>query len=185
MRTFTAPPNLELIGVMASTFINNMQNDLTRPIIKQYGMENLDPNTWYPASIFMDTMNQLVKTGTNFSSAFVAIGMEIGKTLPIPPELQNATLGEILTAVWDAGYKAVHRNHHDNIGSIKVEKVSDKHYKTIHDHLYPDDFSYGIAYGFCKRFLPQGVHFKVYYDPNLPQRDNHNADITVIHIQWE
>ncbi|HRF98075.1 MAG TPA: hypothetical protein PLZ51_22870 [Aggregatilineales bacterium] len=185
MKKFTAPPNVELAGFMAMTFIHNLQNKDTLPIFEKYGFSDIDPNKWYSASQLMDAMNEMVATGKNYSSAFVAIGMEIGKTLPMPPELANPTLGDVLTLVWDMGYKSVHRNHDGNIGSIQTEKINDKHYTTIHDHLYPDDFSYGIAYGFAKRFLPEGTHFTVYYDSELPQRDMDDADTTVLHIKWE
>jgi hypothetical protein len=185
MKKFTAPPNVELAGYMAMSFINNLQSEETRHIIEKHGLGHIDPNAWYPAMQLMDAMNEMVATGQNFSSAFVAIGMGIAKALPMPPEMPNPTLGEVLMHVWDTGYLSVHRNHNNDIGHIKTEKVDEKHYITTHDHLYPDDFSYGIAYGFAKRFLPEGVPFKVYYDPDLPQRDEDDADVTVIHVKWE
>jgi hypothetical protein len=185
MRKLTAPPDVEIIGLMANAYIHNLQNKDTLPIFEKYGMTDIDLNTWYPANQFMDALNEMVASGKNYSSAFVAIGMEIGKTLPMPPELANPTLGDVLTLVWDAGYKAVHRNHDGNIGGVATEKINDKHYKTIHTHLYFDDMSYGIAYAFAKRFLPEGTHFTVYYDPDLPQRDMDDAETTVLHIKWE
>ncbi|GAB4512243.1 MAG: hypothetical protein OHK0046_11480 [Anaerolineae bacterium] len=181
MRKFTSPPGLELAGYMTMTFVNNLQSVETTPVLARHGLANLDPNGWYPASKFMDALNELTHHD-NRSANFVAIGLEVGKATPFPPDvrtLEDALLG------WDKAYKSVHRNHHNDIGSVKLQKVSPSHFKTIHDHLYPDDFSYGIIYGFAQRFLPQSVFFKVYYDLDLPRRDIDNADQTVIHIEWD
>lgn len=183
MRTFSAPADLELHGTICLAFINNLQSDRLVPILEKHGLDHIDPTAWYSANEFMQTLNDLVKVG-DFSSSFTAIGMEVGRIVDMPLQTSNPTLEDALHA-WDLAYKGSHRNHHDSIGSVEVEVVNKKHYKTIHTHLYPDDFSYGIMYGFAKRFLPAGTEFSIYYDPNLPQRDHDLAPSTVIHIDWE
>jgi hypothetical protein len=52
--------------------------------------------------------------------------------------------------------------------------------------VYPDDMSYGILYGYARRFLPPGTKFKVYYDPDVLPRDQGGSEnYTIIHISWE
>jgi hypothetical protein len=182
MRHLTAPADLELLGAMTTVFVNNLQGMETAPVFQKYGLVNLDPQQWYPAYKFMDAMNELAVHG-NISSNMLAIGMEVGKITPLPPEMSNPTLGEVLM-MWNDLYHAVHRGHKGNIGKIVCEKVSDSHYTTSHTDLYPDDFSYGIVYGFARRFLPHGSRFRVYYENEAKRRDLGTADITVIHVQW-
>lgn len=180
MPKYSAPPEVELSGITAISFVANIQRDETIPILARHGLADIDPNSWYPAHKFMDALSDLSELG-NMSSNFVAIGMEVAKLTPFPEHVK--TLEDVLLA-WDDAYKTVHRNHHNNIGSVKLEKLGDTHFITIHDHLYPDDFSYGIVYGFANRFLPAGTDFRVSYDPDLPQRDRDGAKTTVIHISW-
>jgi hypothetical protein len=184
MRHFTAPPTIEVAGYMTGVFVDNLQSHETLPVFEKYGLINLDPASWYPTAKFMDAMNEIVNGG-NLTSNFVAIGMEVGKTVPLPPEMPNPTLGEVLQ-IWEGMYYAVHRGHKNgDMGHIAVEKVSPTHYSITLTDLYPDDFSYGIIYGYARRFLPHGTAFKVFYDTERPNRDQHGADSTVIHVSWE
>jgi hypothetical protein len=183
MRNLTAPANVELIGFMTMAFISNLQSSETLPVFQKHGLGSVEPDGWYRATTFMDAMNELAEH-ENLSSNLIAIGMQVGKTVPVPPDDPNPTL-EIMLYGWDEAYSSLHRNHNGNIGSIVAEKVTDKHYKTTHTHLYPDDMSYGIAYAYARRFLPKGASFKVYYEPNVRRLDEGGGKSTIIHINWE
>lgn len=180
MRQFSCPPSVEFIGQNVRAFIENLQEIEVKPIVAKYGFENVDPNSWYPANKWMDAMNEMAKN-PNFSSNMVAIGMKIGEIVPMPPTMPNPTLGEVLMA-WDGIYQFIHRG--GDAGKIVCEKVDDKHFKTTHTDLYPDDFTYGIVYAYSRRFLPRGSHFKVFYDPQVTPRDQ-GGDVTIIHVQWD
>lgn len=182
MRILTAPANVELIGFMTMAFISNLQSSETLPVFQKHGLGSVEPYNWYSATTFMDALNELAEHD-NLSSNLIAIGMEVGKNVPVPPDNPNPTLEEMLYG-WDVAYTSLHRNHHDNIGGIAVEKVAEKHYKTIHTHLYPDDMSYGIAYGYARRFLPKGTSFNVFYEPNVPRLDEGDGKNTIIHVKW-
>lgn len=181
MRKFTCPPTLELLGQNIIAWVNNIQGDETQPIMQKRGLLNLDADKWYPAQQFMEAFNDMAEH-PNLVSNMVAIGMEIGRIVPLPPQLENPTLGDVLMA-WNDMYQYIHRN--GDAGQITCEKVTDTHYKVTLTDLYPDNFSYGIMYGYARRFLPQDVSFTVYYDPDLPQRDEEDADKTVIHLEWQ
>jgi hypothetical protein len=180
MRHFTCAPEIEFIGQNLRAFTDNLQGDEVGPIVAKYGLANADPNGWYKARPWMDAMNELAQH-PNFSSNMVAIGMKIGEIVPMPPTLPNPTLGEVLQA-WDGIYQYIHRG--GDVGKIVCTKIDDKHYTTTHTDLYPDDFSYGIVYGYARRFLPRGARFKVHYDEEVKPRD-HGGPITIIHVRWE
>ncbi|MEP7284317.1 MAG: hypothetical protein ABI947_00955, partial [Chloroflexota bacterium] len=68
--------------------------------------------------------------------------------------------------------------------SLSLFPIADKvYYKSVHQHVYPDDLTYGVAYGLAKRWLPQGTRFKVYYDEAVPSLDR-GGSVTTIHIEW-
>jgi hypothetical protein len=161
--------------------VDNLQGSETEPVVKKYGLADFEVNGWYPASQFMAALNELT-TQPNASSNMVAIGLAIGKIVPVPPGLENPTLEQILTH-WNGMYQYIHRN--GDVGTITCEKVTDKHFKTIHTDLYPDDFSYGIVYSYARRFLPPGTSFKVYFDTDVKRRDDGGEGATVIHVSWE
>ncbi len=180
MRQLTCPPNLEVMGQNIRAFVENLQGDDTTPIVQKYGLANVDPNGWYPAHDLIEALNEIA-ANPNSSANMVAIGMVIGKIVPMPPGLENPSLGQVLM-IWNDLYQFIHRN--GDPGAILCEQVNEKHYKTIHSDLYPDDFSYGIVYGYGRRFLPPGTQYKVFYDPEATPRDA-GGDVTIIHVSWE
>ena len=182
MRKLFAPPTLEISGIFTRAFVDNLQTDETRPIFKRYGLEDTDANEWYPTPPFMEAMNELAGL-QNLSSNMVAIGMEIGARFPLA-EGHNPTLADGLMG-WNAVYHGAHRGYDGDIGDITAVKVTDNHYRTIHTHLYPDDFVYGVGYTLARRYSPPGHQFKVYYDPDLPSRDVDGSETTTIHFTWD
>jgi hypothetical protein len=181
MCKLTCSPTVEVLGANLNAFFDNLQSDETTPIVRKYGVENPILDKWYPEQSVLGAINELSAL-PNFTFNFVAIGMEIGRICPMPPDLKDPSLGEVLMA-WNGIYQYLHRN--GDVGAIRCEKVNDKHYKTIHTDMYPDDFSYGIVYGYAKRFLPPGTRFKVFYDPEITPRDRGGTDTTVIHVSRE
>jgi len=106
--------------------------------------------------------------------------MEIGRNSPVP-DGTNPTLPEVLAFWNDVLYQPLFRN--GDPGSISCEKIDATHYVSVHKHIWPDDFSYGIAYGFARRFLPPKTSFRVSYDPNFPRMDD-GGQSTRILIEW-
>jgi hypothetical protein len=181
MRKLTCSPTIELIGMYMSAYISNLQSIETVPVMEKYGLADVKPHEWYPTHKWLDALNELAQH-PNISQNTLAIGMEIGKLVPIPPGMENPTLEQMLVGLDDA-YQAAHRN--GDIGKLACEKVSDKHHKIICTDLYPDDLTYGIVYTFARRFLPPRTAFKVYYDEKITPRDQGGNGPTVIHVSWE
>lgn len=181
MRKFSAPASAEVLGQNIRAWAENLAGQDTTPIMQKYGLVDVDPHGWYSVQTLMDAMNEIVAS-PNYSSNMVAIGMAIARIIPMPPHMPNPTLDEVLM-IWNDLYQYLHRN--GDVGSIRCDKTSDKHYRITFTDLYPDDFSYGILYGYAQRFLPAGSDFKVAYDPAIPARDYGGQGATVIHIQWK
>jgi hypothetical protein len=182
MRHLTAPKGLEIMGSMSNTFVENLQSAETRPIFEKYDLVDMDPFAFFQAQRFLDAVNELGQRA-NLSANLIAIGMEVGKMMPTPEGKPNPTLEDMFRA-WNGTYQGMHRNHHNDIGGMQVEKISDRHIKMTHTHIYPDDLIYGMTYAYCRRFLPKGTAFKVYYEPDMPRMDEGEGDKTVLHISW-
>jgi hypothetical protein len=179
MRILTCDPQTEIIGQTVLSFVDNVQADEIQPYLVKYGLEHIQPELWYPAKKQLDMMNDMARE-VNLSSNLVAIGMAIVEKMLLPPEMETAPLANILLG-WDGLYHMQHRG--GEIGYVKTERISDTHYTTTHRHIYPDDMTYGLAYGMARRWLPSTTRFTVKYDENIPNRDN-GGDVTVIHVEW-
>lgn len=181
MRHFTCSPDVKLLGYYVNAFVDNAQGDEMRPIMAKFGLVDLDPMGVYPALKWQEAMNEVARN-PNLTSNFVAIGMKIGEIIPVPEEIGEPTFEKMIVE-WGHAYDVAHPG--GGAGAIVAEKIDDKHWRTIHTDLYPDDFMYGIQYTLGKRFLPKGTRMKVFYDDTITPRDNGGTGDTVIHTKWE
>src|SRR5688572_26603129 len=150
MRKLTCPPTAQLLGMYLSAYISNLQSMETRPVVEKYGLMNLDPQGWYPTHKWLDALNEL-SDQPNLSPNTLAIGMEIGKLVPVPSDMENPTLEQMLMGL-DFAYQSAHRN--GDVGKFVCEMLGEKHYRIACTDLYPDDLTYGLLYSFARRFLP-------------------------------
>lgn len=181
MRTLTCAPDVEVIGAAMLAIINNSESANIFPLLESHGLTEIDPEAWYPAQKWLTVMNEMARN-PNMTSNFVAIGMSVSERIILPPHLQEATLPDILDN-WDTLY---HMQHHgDDIGYKIIERTSETSYRITVRDLYPDDFIYGLAYGFCRRFLPAGTEFHVQYESPELRRDFGDAEETVYLIDWQ
>lgn len=181
MRYLTCDPNVEVIGASMLSIVENMRADEIRPLLEKHNLTTIEPDKWYPAQDWLSAMNEIAQH-PDTTPNFVAIGMEVATNIILPPDLDSPTLPQMLE-MWDALYHMQHRG--GDIGYVKTEKLGEKHYRTTHVHLYPDDFTYGIAYGWCRRFLPPGTRFTVKYENINRRLDMGNGDETVILVEWK
>lgn len=174
------PPEAEVIGQVMLSYIDNIQADEIHPLLEKYGVANVKPDEWYRVKPWLDVINDLSKE-PNFTTNMVAVGLKVAEYALMPPEMKDVTLEMILMG-WNDHFYTNHRN--GDLGSIVTEKISDKHFRMTHCHIYPDDLSYGLAYGFARIMLPKGATFKVWYaDPE--NRLDAGGEETVMHVEWE
>lgn len=163
-----------------SGIIENIRSEELEPLLKKHGLMEIDKEAWYPAEKWIAVMNDMADDPA-LESNYVAIGMKVAENVVMPPPLQGAPLGKILE-MWDVIYKKQHKG--DNIGGKNIEKLSDTKYRAVLNDLYPDDLSYGVAYGWCRRFLPQGTRFIVKYEDIDNRRDTTGTETTTLLIEW-
>jgi len=136
---------------------------------------------WYLMEPFLNLLNELSEM-SNQTPNLVAIGMAVAETAYMPPEMGDPTFENVLMH-WDEHYQSNHRA--GDIGYKVVEKLEHNLYTaTIVGGLYPDDFEYGVLYGFARRFLPEGSYFTIQYDESVPRMDQ-GGEKTVYVIEYE
>jgi hypothetical protein len=148
------------------------------PVLDKHNLTRIDPDRWYPLQQWLDILSELSEQ-SNAMFNMVAIGTAVSETAVLPPGADQLSLEDILFAINDV-YQMQHRGH---VGSVRTEKVADKHIRLIVRVPYPDDLEYGTAYGFARRFLPKGTPFTVKYDEGT-QRHDEGGDSTIIHVTW-
>ncbi len=173
-------PNTEIIGYNVLSFIQNVQAEEIKPILAQSGLDQIEPEAWYPQQKWLDVLTTLSGRSSAMFN-FVAIGTAIAETAFLPPEVERMSFEQVIFAINDF-YQMQHRN--GDAGEIKVDKAAENHI-ILHVRVpYPDDLEYGTAYGFARRFLPPKTHFTVRYDEDCV-RCEQGGEETVIHIAWK
>jgi len=174
-------PGTEVIGTAMLSYIDNVRQDMIRPLLEQHNLVDIEPDKWYPLTPWLHVINEMSKRRT-FEEVMVAVGMQIAEYGFTPEELKLVNLEAWLEG-WNQQFLANHRN--GEVGEIITEKIADKHYRTIHRHVYPDALNYGLAYAFSKKLLPPGTHFVVKYEDIFHRLDYGDADETVIIVKWD
>ncbi|MBZ0308307.1 MAG: hypothetical protein K8I82_19740 [Anaerolineae bacterium] len=174
-------PETEIIGQVLAAYVDDLRSESRGTVLDVYQVSEINPQAWYPAMPWLDYLYSLASQ-TGFSTMMVAVGLKVAETARMPPEMRGISLGEILM-MWNTHYHANHR--YGEIGEIFTEKVNEKYYRTIHNHLYPDDMNYGIAYGFARVFSPAGTRVSVWYENPDHRLDKGGGDETIISVRWE
>lgn len=176
-------PDAEVLGQNVLAFVECTNSDNIRPFLERHGLDEIDPERWYPMQDFLDVLNDMEnEVGGAAALDFVSIGLQLIETAVFPPEVDELSLEEIMLG-WNESYQLNNRGAH--IGDFDTELVVDKHLKITTRIPYPDDYNYGVFYGAAKRWLPENTPFTVYYDEEAPRRDIDGSQSTIVHIEWE
>ncbi len=184
MPTYQAfDPNTELVGRTALSMTSNIMQDEYIDILKRHGLEQIDPEAWYPVQSLLDVFNEIARGGFNASPIFVSIGMAAARLSleSMPPQLKALPWQTFFTS-YDKVWQSRHRN--GDVGRVTTEYVDDNHLVLRFRSPYPDDIFYGAFYAYTRHFKPAGKNFSVTYDDKLLPRDK-GGNETVIHIQVE
>jgi hypothetical protein len=181
MRVFTCEPGTEVAGATVSSLVKNLTYAEYAPLVSKYHFDEVDPDEWYPLEDFLAFLTELMASPNQMFN-LVAIALSIIEVAHMPPELENATLPQMVEG-WDSHYQANFRNGY--VGFKTTTRIGSQHYKIVLDGIVlPDDFEYGVLYGFARRYLPPGTQFTVWYDEKVKRRD-HGGDVTVLHVKWD
>jgi hypothetical protein len=167
-----AQQEAKVVGQVMQAFIANIRAESIKPVLAKYGLTTIEPDQWYPQSLFADIYNELEKEGQGQN--IVAIGMKTLDTLEFPEGTDS-----IMTAlqVLPAMYQQIHQGIAADEG-WRIEQVSDQHIRVTFNSPYSDYAAYGYLYSIARRFRPQGSDFTV-----RPQTFATGAP-AVFNIEW-
>lgn len=174
-------PDHEFPGQILVDLAKAVGSDHIMPYFEKHGLTHTDPKGWYPMQKLLDVYNDMEDTESGTMFDFVSIGMTQAEQAIVPPQFESLPLIDILQGVSQV---AKLNNRGTDVGEIKCEVVGDHHVKIILRVVSPDNLWYGIFYGFARRFIPKGTHVTVYFDKDVPRRDQ-GGEITIIHIEWD
>lgn len=173
-------PDHESRGQTLIDLANAIGAEQFLPILEKYGLTNIDPESWYPQQ---DLLNALSEISEHEGSMFdlVSIGMRQAESAPMPPNFDSLPIIEILKAA-SAAYALTDRG--TDPGEIRCEVVDDHHVRVITRTPDPDDYLYGVTYGYMRRFAkPRGITFTVSYDLETLRREQ-GGQYTIMHVEW-
>ena len=181
MRKRTCDPSVEISGHTLTAYISGTHTDIILRIFKKYGLEDIQPEKWYPLQPLLSALYE-IGTHPDASSSLVSIGVKIAEYGVEPPDLKSARLAMVLEG-WEKHLYANVRN--GDVGHVITEKINPTYYRITHQNVFPDDLCYGLAYGFARAHLPIGSNFKVWYEDYQHRIDNSDSDKTVVCVSWE
>src|SRR5262249_5940543 len=99
-------PECEVGGVIIVAYLQSMWADDIAPLIKAHGLEDVDPQGWYPQQQWLDFLTEVYKMPDG-PSRMVSVGMKVGQVMPFPPEL--ATFEQVMDSI-HMSMEMSHRN---------------------------------------------------------------------------
>ena len=171
-------PKAEVSGLIILGFVQSVNKVDIMPYLTKHGLENTQVHEWYPQQIWLDVLSDILNSPYNSLFDLVSIGMKIGETVPLPPNIK--TVDDALFAS-PIAYAQLHRNSY--AGEIVVTRLGDRKIQLDAHTPYPDDSNYGTDYGYARRFLPPGTHFVVESNqagkPRFPRIDDEHLIVTI------
>jgi hypothetical protein len=170
----------KVLGAVVLSILGTSRIDELQPYFQKYGIAQCNPGDYYPVESLAHMMDDIIHDRQSLDSMydFVSMGIANGLSIPLPPEVD--TLEKWLT-IFESRYPTLY--HGTNIGYVKCEKLAGSHYQVRVCWPWVDDIAFGMIYGMCKRFLPHGHTFYVYYDDQSVRADQGGPE-TIIHVSW-
>ncbi len=182
MKRFECPADTETIGAVLLPFINNLQIEMIRPILKKHNLTQIVPDQWYALQSWLNVLKEIAtQDGAMFD--FVAIGMAVGQMAQLPPGADQNPFETFFLEVYPQAYLMQFRNTPP--GSVSTEKVADKHILFKIDNPFPPDLVYGTIYAFARRFMtPKFIPYTVTFDGLMPPPPDFDG-VLLIHLNWD
>ncbi|MGJ3238776.1 MAG: hypothetical protein ACFE0Q_08735 [Anaerolineae bacterium] len=145
-------PDAKVLGAAFVAFFQNVRKDVVTDVMKQLGLETIDPDAWYPQQTFLNFYKVAETDSSMMNDSFVAIGMKFVDTIPFPEDVE--TIQEALHAL-NAMNEQIHQNTPPEECYI-IEDESDNSIIVKYNMPYHEDAAYGYLWGIARRFSPQG-----------------------------
>jgi len=179
MRYTVFSPDHEILGALIISYRNSVNQQNYHDLYTQMGLDNVQPDQWYPFQRLLDVFNALAeREGAMMDFVSIALASVMGS--PMPPIFEQMPFTQIMLA-FNHSLEGVNRG--TDYGYTRVTEVEPNHMRIDARYPAPDDLLYGGIYGYAKRFLPKGSKFTLRYDESTPRRV-HGGDVPVIHLTW-
>jgi hypothetical protein len=149
-----APPGSEMIGKFIQDWVDNVQRDVTAPIIEHYGITYLDPDGWYPLDIVVDLFADF-RQREGGSMALVAMGKASAE--PVQNMFQFRSIEDYLERCGEP-FRAAIRNIPDEYGLL-VEYRGDTVCEITNNSIVPNEMIYGYIWEMCSLITGDGGSF--------------------------
>lgn len=149
-------PEALVLGQVVQAFLSNLEAHLIEPLLPKHGLDNIDPEKWYPHQAWLDTLKDLSEMPGG-STALVAFGKKVVETAAMPPEIDS--IPKVLAAL-----QAIHHLNLRNIPAEEgywLEEKEDNVIHVYHNTPNPQDAIYGFLWGLAQRFRAPGERFVV------------------------
>jgi hypothetical protein len=148
----------QVLGSSVKAFIAGVSGN-AGPMLAKYGFDGeIDEQAWYSQEKYAAMMTELADS--SFITDMVSIGLQISRHVPLPPQINSV---ESILALLNDAYHMNHRQLPPGEG-WEYRQIDHKTHYVISRNPYPENFSYGVVYGFVERFAPKGSHFSVYME---------------------
>ncbi len=122
-------------------------------ILAKHGLGEVTPDGWYPQQKWLDALQEIVE---KYPFDLVNVGIKIATQMPLPSEIQ--TLNQFLPLVQQFR-EAYHRN--GTVGTMLAKFVGPNQIDVTVTTPYPADLTFGVIYGYLKRFLSANRHYEI------------------------
>lgn len=179
MPKYVCDPNLELQGNSVQALLGSITHENYLHILEERGLDQIDPQGWYRWQDVLEALEEIAGQSGGMMD-LVGIGMAAADLSLVPPEVEEMPPYKFFE-LYEQLYPKRWRN--GDPGWIETD-VRSEQYVVLNLYIpFPDDLSYGLFYGFAKRFS-HGARFTVQYDDSVPRKDQ-GGETTLIHIIWK
>jgi hypothetical protein len=148
-------PKAEVLGAVILAVSQAINSDELIPILKKHDLTNIQPEKWYLAKTWFDTLNEVA---ANKNGAMNLVDAALRVSEMIPQAINDGTIkGAFVTA-----NETYMMNHRGYIGEIKVDSSKEREITVSAYSPYPDDYLYGAFYGHARRHAPKGADLRIY-----------------------
>jgi len=151
-------PNVEVLGAVIIAISQSIHSDELVPILEKHGLGSVEPNQWYPATTWIDALNDIA-TNDNGNMNLVAAAIKVSELIP-----QAAGVDTIQRA-FETANDTYYMNHRGGyLGEIRVESSQENEITVSAYSPYPDDYLYGAFYGHARKHAQAGANLRIYRD---------------------
>ncbi|MEL6309495.1 MAG: hypothetical protein AAFR81_23145 [Chloroflexota bacterium] len=169
-----SPEQLEIAGIVINQFKNNLAQEITNPIMKEYDLTDIDDEAFYPSSV-VDKLYKAVYKDGNGQQALVAMGKASATTTLdfIQPETPKDVLDNIHNV-----FTAYLRNMPEGFGII-VTELDDNKFKVWNNTQVPNDLIYGFLWECVRMTRGDKKRFAVMPLEGYDRKSEHGAKFEV------